>query len=75
MANKIDVALWELTKEEAAHLPDGTQVLIYNPLTDDYKIERIGKGCLARSKYAASQLKYFSFEDIENKDKEKENAN
>ena len=64
MAHKIEVALWELTKEEAARLPDGTQVLIYNPLTNDYKLERIGKGCLARSKYAASQLKYFSFKEI-----------
>ena len=75
MAHKIDVALWELTKEEAARLPDGTQVLIYNPFTGDYKLERIGKGCLARSKHAASQLKYFSFEEIENKENQDVNQN
>lgn len=65
MANKIDAALWELTKDEAARLPEGTQVLIYNPFTDDFKLERIGKNCLARCKHAASNLKYFSFREVE----------
>ena len=62
---EINVTLWELTKEEAARLPDGTQVLIYNPITDDYKLERIGKRCLARDKHAINELKYFLFEDLE----------
>lgn len=64
MAVRIDVSLWELAKNEAAALPDGTQVLIYNPLTESYKLERIGKGCLARSRNAVDQLKYFSFEEV-----------
>lgn len=64
MANKIDVALWELTKDEAAHLPEGTQVLIYNPFTEDFKLERIGKNCLARHKHASPSLKYFSFREV-----------
>ena len=64
MAKKIDVALWELAKDEAARLPEGTQVLIYNPITDDYKLERIGKNCLARCKHAVPQLKYFSFCEV-----------
>ena len=64
MGHKIDVALWELTKDEAARLPDGTQVLIYNPITGGYKVEYIGKNCLARCKNAVSKLKYFSFEEV-----------
>ena len=64
MSVKIEVSLWELTKNEAAALPDGTQVLIFNSLTDSYKLERIGKSCLARSRNAISELKYFSFEEV-----------
>lgn len=64
MARKIAVTLWELTKEEAARLPDGAQVLIYNPLTENCKIESIGKNCLARSKHAYSGLKYLSFKEV-----------
>ena len=64
MSRRIDISLWELTKEEASRLPDGTQVLIYNSLTDNYKVEYIGKNCLARSRNAVSQLKYFSFEEV-----------
>ena len=50
MSVKKEVSLWEFTKNEAAALPDGTQVLIYNPLVESYKLERIGKSCLARSR-------------------------
>ena len=56
--------LWELTKEEAAKLPEGTQVLIYNPITSQYKVESIDKRCLARDKHAVPNLKYFSFKEV-----------
>lgn len=64
MAKEIAVSLWELTKEEAAKLPEGTQVLIYNPVTSNYKVETIGKNCLARDKHAVPSLKYFAFEEV-----------
>ena len=66
MPKQINISLWELSKQGAAKLPDGTQVLIYNPMTSYYKIETIGKGCLARDKHAYEKLKYFSFEEVKN---------
>lgn len=66
MPKEISVSLWELTKQEAASLPNGKQVLIYNPLTQGYKVETIDKSCLARNKHAYSGLKYFSFEEVHN---------
>ena len=59
---EIQIALWELTKEEVNRLPDGTTVLIYNSLISDYKLEYSGKKCISKSKYASSSLKYFTFE-------------
>ena len=64
MAKEIVALLWELTKEEAAKLPEGTQVLIYNPITSQCKVESIDKRCLARDKHAVPNLKYFSFKEV-----------
>lgn len=61
---QIDVALWELTKEEVKELPDTHQILIFNPLTKRYRVEYADKKCVARSRTAASCLKYFSFEEV-----------
>ena len=61
---KIDVALWELTKEEVKQLPVIHQILIFNPLTKRYRLEYADKKCVARSKTALSCLKYFSFEEV-----------
>ena len=58
---EVNVILFELTKEEAAALPDGTQVLIYNPIMDTYRLERMCRSSLARSRYAAKYVKYFVF--------------
>ncbi len=60
---KIEIALWELTKEEAALKSEDEQILIYNPLIDEYKIEHGGKRSLANNKHAYSGLKYFSFNE------------
>ena len=64
MPKEIAVSLWEHTKEEASKLPDGTTILIFNPLTCDYSIDRAGKRCIARDKHAVPQLKYFTFEEV-----------
>ena len=58
---EVIVILFELTKEEAAALPDGTQVLIYNPIMDSYRLERMSRSSLARSRHAAQYIKYFVF--------------
>ena len=62
MGKEIAASLWELSKDEAAKLPEGTTILIYNPLTADYSIDRAGKKSVARNKHAVPQLKYFTFE-------------
>ena len=64
MPKEIAISLWEHTKEEASKLLNGTTMLIYNPITNDYKIEHAGKHSLARDKHAVPQLKYFTFEEV-----------
>ena len=59
---EIQVSLWEMTKDEAASLPDGEQYLIYNPTFDYYKVETAGQNCLARNKNALPKLIYLSFD-------------
>ena len=59
---EISISLWELSKDEASRLPDGTATLIFNPVTSDYKIEYSGKRSSANDKHACSNLKYFTFE-------------
>lgn len=59
---EVSVSLWELTRKEAAELPDGKSILVYDTFLRTYRIERSGKGCIARSRYAVSYLKYFVFD-------------
>ena len=61
---QIDVALWELTKEEVKKLSDTHLILVFNPLTKRCRVEYADKKCVARSRTAASCLKYFSFEEV-----------
>ena len=58
---EVNVTLFELTKDEAAALPDGAQVLIYTPIMDTYRLERMCRSGLARSRFAAQYIKYFVF--------------
>ena len=59
---EVNIYLYELTKEEATKLPNGKTVLIYNMFMKTYRTEKIGPGCLARSRYAADYVKYFVFD-------------
>lgn len=59
---EVNVILFKLTKEEAAKLPVGKPVLIYNTFTKTYRIDRSGPSSLARCKYAAQHVKYFIFD-------------
>lgn len=49
----------ELTKEEILQLPKGTKYYCYNPLTDTWHEEILGKNDIANNKYAYDKLKYF----------------
>lgn len=66
----VETFLIELSKEEAQNLEDNTPILIYNALTDDYKLERAGKNCIANSKYALKSLLYFALDIPKFKEKE-----
>ena len=59
---EVNITLYELTREEAAKLPTNKQYLIFNSFMNTYRVERAGPGCLARSKHAASYVKYFIFD-------------
>ena len=58
----VEIEMWELTKEEVRQLPDGTQVLIYNPLTERKSLDDAGKKCIANSRYASDKLVYLVFD-------------
>lgn len=61
---RIEISLWEITKDEVLKLPSSTQILIYNTITCTYRVEWADdKNCIARSKHASEFLRYFSFED------------
>ena len=60
---KIDVAMWELTKEEVCKKSANEEILIYNPMTKNHRVECCDKKCIARSKRAAKYLVYLSFEE------------
>lgn len=62
---EIQVSLWEMTKEEAAAMPEGSQFLVYNKIMDCYRIETGGKNNIAKSPYAANHLVYISLTGIE----------
>ena len=59
---EVNITLYELTREEAAKLPTNKQYLFYNSFMNKYGVERAEPGCLARSKHAASYVKYFIFD-------------
>ena len=63
---EINVSLWEMTKEEAAALPDGEQYLVYNPAFKYYSVETASsvknKQDIAKSKHALPELVYISFD-------------
>lgn len=63
---EIQVSLWEMTKEEAAALPDGEQYLVYNPFFKYYKVETANSGRnkqdIAKIKSALPSLVYISFD-------------
>lgn len=49
----------ELTKEEVKNLENGTMYVIYNPLTEQYKIASASKNDIAHSKYCYEKLKFY----------------
>lgn len=49
----------EITKEQVLELPEGTDYAVYNPLTDTYKFEKVGKNDIAHNKHAYDKLVYF----------------
>ena len=53
----------EITKEEAKELPTGTEYIIFNPLTEQYKKEIATPIDIAHSKYCYEKLKFY----LENK--------
>ena len=60
---RIEISLWEITKEEARLLPPQAQVLIFNTLIGTYRIEYAGeKRGIVHSKHASEFLRYFSFD-------------
>ncbi|GEM_PF-2966325 len=63
---EIQVSLWEMTKEEAAALPDGEQYLVYNPVFNYYRVETAQSGKnkqdIAKIKTALPKLIYLSFD-------------
>lgn len=61
----IGIEMFELTKEEVRKLPEGTQVLIYNPLTKRKSLDDAGKKCIANSRYASDKLVYLVFDKPE----------
>lgn len=63
LMKKVEIILIELTKQEAAELHNGTQVLVYNPMMDTYRLDRMSNSHLARSRFAAEYLKYFVFSE------------
>ncbi len=49
----------EITKVQVLKLPEGTDYAVYNPLTDTYKFEKVGKNDIAHNKHAYEKLVYF----------------
>ena len=49
----------EVKKEEILKLPSGKKYYCYNPLTDTWHEETVGKNDIAHNKYAYNNLKYF----------------
>lgn len=49
----------KVTKNYILRLPKGSKYKIYNPLTDKYKDEIVGKNDIAHNKYAYDGLIYY----------------
>lgn len=49
----------EISKEEAKDLKEGTKYIVYNPLTDTYKLEIASKKDIAHNKYCYEKLKFY----------------
>ena len=49
----------EITKEEVKELPTGTEYIIFNPLTEQYKKEIATPIDIAHSKYCYEKLKFY----------------
>lgn len=56
----------EISKEELLKLPNGTIYYTYNPLTNTYHEETLGKNDIAHSKYAYDKLKYYLKKEVSN---------
>lgn len=66
---EISVSLWELSRQEAKELPDGTQLLFFNTLANTYGVDTLdGRKCLCRNRNCSDYVKFFAFDapgDIE----------
>lgn len=60
----------EIKKEDLLQKEKGFDYAVYNPLTDEYKFERLGNHDIAHNKYAYEKLIYF--EVIEGNEDKKE---
>lgn len=49
----------EISKEELLKQENGFQYVVYNPLTDTYKFEKLGKYDIAHNQHAYEKLVYF----------------
>ena len=54
----------EVSKEEILKLKDGDKYIVFNPLTNTYKEETIGKNDIAHNKHCYSGLKFYLEEEI-----------
>lgn len=58
----------EISKEELLKKEKGFEYVVYNPLTDNYKFEKLGNYDIAHNKHAYEKLIYF--EAVESKNEE-----
>lgn len=49
----------EIKKEDLLKKEKGFEYAVYNPLTDEYKFDKLGKYDIANNKYAYEKLYYF----------------
>lgn len=52
----------EITKEEVKNLNIGTEYIVYNPLTNQMKVETSSPIDIAHNKHCYSELKFFVIE-------------
>lgn len=55
----------EISKDEVMNLPSGTEYVVYNPLTNQLKIETSSPIDIAHNKYYYSELRFFVKEEKE----------